>query len=298
MLAAALVLVVVTHAGTISSLLFSFSPRSHAQSHRPAAAAEATASEIIWFGFQFAFPPLIFHLQLHRHLNPDPAALTNIISPFPPEFRAARKRSLAPGSSTQNLAAAQGRQLLEAESGGRRGPCPPPPDSEEVDEVGEGPDLISGLPDDLLSKIITPGSHYRPLWRAAPLNLKAAVEHRNQDEGMAAITGTLRAHGGPVRRVSLPWHGDCHHFPELDCVLIQSSPGLNNLQEFDLHYVPRIEYYSQLLPVPHSVASVLSFSIRSSSSKEKFLQFPMRSACTLSSHAPIEQLRLSHLSDP
>nr|CAB3452612.1 unnamed protein product [Digitaria exilis] len=118
---------------------------------------------------------------------------------------------------------------------------------------------------------------------------------------MAAITGTLRAHGGPVRRVSLPWHGDCHHFPELDCVLIQSSPGLNNLQEFDLHYVPRIEYYSQLLPVPHSVASVLSFSstlrvlrIRSSSSKEKFLQFPMRSACTLSSHAPIEQLRLSH----
>nr|CAB3456320.1 unnamed protein product [Digitaria exilis] len=111
----------------------------------------------------------------------------------------------------------------------------------------------------------------------------------------------LRAHGGPVRRVSRAWRGDCHQFLELDCVLIQSSPGLNNLQEFDLHYVPRIEYYSQLPLVPHSVASVVSFStlrvlrIRSSSSKEKFLQFPMRSACTLSSHVSIEQLRFSHV---
>lgn len=208
------------------------------------------------------------------------------------------------------MRAAASSRRLEEESGGRQGPCPPP--GEVVDEV-EGPDLISLLPDDLLGEIITRlptkagartqvlSRRWRPLWRAAPLNLEAAVEHRSEVNHAAAIAGTLRAHGGPVRRLSVAWRGQCHRFPELDSVL--RSPMLGNLQEFDLLYSPLFEYHSpRPRPVTHSVASVLGLSsttlrvlsISSSTSILKKLKFPKESVCTLS-FPRLEELTLSGL---
>nr|CAB3452613.1 unnamed protein product [Digitaria exilis] len=130
------------------------------------------------------------------------------------------------------MSAAGGIRQLEAKSGDLPGPCPPP-----AGEVYEGPDLISRLPDDLLSEIITRlptkdrartqalSRRWHPLWRAAPLNLEAAVEHRNEENHVAAIAGALRAHGGHVRRVSVAWRGYCHRFPELDCALRSPCSG-------------------------------------------------------------------------
>nr|CAB3456321.1 unnamed protein product [Digitaria exilis] len=199
------------------------------------------------------------------------------------------------------MSAAAGTLCVEAESGSRGGPCPPPP-GEVADE---GTDLISRLPDDLLGEIINPPPHQgrRPHPGALPPVAPSLARRPPQPRGRrrapqrgkpcGAIAGALRGHGGRVRRVSLAWRGYCHPFPELDCVL--RSPMLVNLHEFDLLHAPWqpwVETHSQR--IPHSVLSSSSTLrvLRIWSNSSEKLQFPMESARTLSFPC-LKQLTLS-----
>ncbi|OEL38300.1 hypothetical protein BAE44_0000684 [Dichanthelium oligosanthes] len=104
-------------------------------------------------------------------------------------------------------------------------------------------DLISRIPDDVLGDIISllptndggrtqALSHrWRPLWRAAPLNLEARVVTFKDKERVAAA---LAAHRGPARRCALTWDAYYDGFPTLDGWL--RSPTLDGLHEFELHY--------------------------------------------------------------
>ncbi|KAF8669988.1 hypothetical protein HU200_051173 [Digitaria exilis] len=102
------------------------------------------------------------------------------------------------------------------------------------------PDLISLLPDDILGAVITllPAAEgartqilsrrWRPLWRSAPLNLKAKT--------LADAEGILASHrGGPCRRLSLflTWPPSFYNFPNRTEEVLR-LPGLHGLQEFEL----------------------------------------------------------------
>jgi hypothetical protein len=88
--------------------------------------------------------------------------------------------------------------------------------SGEGEDVAVHPDLISRLPDDILHDIITliPTSdgartqaisrRWRPLWRAAPLNLDHrghSIQYRKRVTFVAKI---LADHPGPACRLALP----------------------------------------------------------------------------------------------
>ncbi len=73
-----------------------------------------------------------------------------------------------------------------------------------------GEDLISRLPDDIFTSIITilPGKdaartqmlsrQWRPLWQSAPLNLEAMVDSRTVGKDVTTIQTVLQAHRGRV----------------------------------------------------------------------------------------------------
>ncbi|WVZ95055.1 LOW QUALITY PROTEIN: hypothetical protein U9M48_040861 [Paspalum notatum var. saurae] len=110
-------------------------------------------------------------------------------------------------------------------------------------------DLISRLPGDVLGEVITLlptkdgartqvlSRRWRPLWRAAPLNLdlEASVNTAGDLHRVAAI---LKTHRGPVRRVSIARNSRCDRdlfnwSTDLDTLILR-SPRLNNLQELGL----------------------------------------------------------------
>ena len=118
-----------------------------------------------------------------------------------------------------------------------------------------GEDLISRLPNDILTGIITIlptqmlSRRWRPLWCSAPLNLEARVNGGTMVMDVITIYSTLQTHKGPVRRFSLNWsYAYYGHFPVVDSIL--GSPRLDNLQEFELFYNNN---RSQNHPVPRSV---------------------------------------------
>ncbi|CAO2164450.1 unnamed protein product [Urochloa humidicola] len=113
------------------------------------------------------------------------------------------------------------------------------------------PDLISRLPDDILSAIISllpttaDGTRtqllsrrwrplWLPLWRASPFTLKSRIS-TSRDEARAAAALAAHAGGAPARRFSLTW-ADVYSdgFPAIDGWL--RSPTLDGLRVLELFY--------------------------------------------------------------
>ncbi|KAF8653484.1 hypothetical protein HU200_062233 [Digitaria exilis] len=122
-------------------------------------------------------------------------------------------------------------RLKEEESGGL------------LQEQPLGPDLISRLPDEVLGDIISLLStgegartqaisrRWRPLWRAAPLNLEVGDYPRRKSKRAALVTKILSEHAGPGRCFNL--YGLCLHdrYAMVDGWL--RSKSLTGLQEID-----------------------------------------------------------------
>lgn len=104
----------------------------------------------------------------------------------------------------------------------------------------EGIDLISHLPDETLSTIISflrtddavrtsaISRRWRPLWRSAPLNLDTAHIRGYCPERIEVVTEILSVHQGPIRRLHL------HSLYSADLDGWFRSPALDDLQEFDI----------------------------------------------------------------
>ncbi|TVU40239.1 hypothetical protein EJB05_13692, partial [Eragrostis curvula] len=186
------------------------------------------------------------------------------------------------------------RRRLEEES--RRPELPPRGEGGE-----EGPDLISRLPDEILESIITllptkDGSRtqilsrrWRPLWRAAPLNLDAVVAAGVMvDKQVSNILRTLQTHQGPVRRFTLTsrytYIYDRSFF--LDSIL--QSPRLNHLQEFEW----LCKEICGPSPVPQPVFRLMpTLKVLTIAAFRKVLTFPSEISSTLS-FPHLEQLTL------
>ncbi|WVZ61985.1 hypothetical protein U9M48_011787 [Paspalum notatum var. saurae] len=129
----------------------------------------------------------------------------------------------------------------------------PAEESRRHKEPHGGPDLISGVPDDVLLEIIALlptadgartqilSRRWRPLWRAAPLNFDAEVgggvqaQATDEDDGSTTALGALlHTHRGPVRRLSLRWRRPFDCFRAVDSEL-QQSPRFDGLEEFEIH---------------------------------------------------------------
>ncbi|WVZ95056.1 hypothetical protein U9M48_040861 [Paspalum notatum var. saurae] len=143
--------------------------------------------------------------------------------------------------SQRNVAAAVvviSRSIMEVES------CRQQPTSGTGDHEHDA-DLISRLPDDVLGDVITLlptndgartqlfSRRWRSLLRSAPLNLEGSVAGATDKHRLAAI---LRAHRCPARRVSITTTSELFHWSAagLDDLLLR-SPGLDSLQELELH---------------------------------------------------------------
>ncbi|XP_048546021.1 putative F-box/LRR-repeat protein At5g02700 [Triticum urartu] len=113
-------------------------------------------------------------------------------------------------------------------------------------EVGEGPDLISNLPDGVLCDIISLlptedgartqilSTRWRPLFRSAPLNLDVELRRKDEPASSGLVSRILAEHQARCRRLALIWHGyeSDHVFPLLNGWL--ESPAFKGLSEFDL----------------------------------------------------------------
>uniref|UniRef100_A0A0E0FD67 Uncharacterized protein n=1 Tax=Oryza meridionalis TaxID=40149 RepID=A0A0E0FD67_9ORYZ len=166
-----------------------------------------------------------------------------------------------------------------------------------------GEDLISRLPDDILTSTITilPGKdaartqmlsrRWQPLWQSAPLNLEAMVDSSTMGKDVTTIQTVLQAHRGLVRRFSLSWTLDYNHFFMVDYLL--GSPQLCKLQEFELFY---FNIDAQNLPVPLSVfrRSHTLCVLRICSTCDT-LQFSAGTDCTLN-FPHLKELTLSNIS--
>ncbi|TVU39652.1 hypothetical protein EJB05_13083 [Eragrostis curvula] len=127
--------------------------------------------------------------------------------------------------------------------------------SQDPPVTGNGdPDLISNLPDAILTTIISliptdDGARtqslctrWRHLWRSGPLNLcdddlyddSLCERHADSRDLPGLVSRVLSAHRGPVRRFSLGWRCWRTSYPDLEKWL--QSPALDNLQELDLWY--------------------------------------------------------------
>ncbi|CAL5089867.1 unnamed protein product [Urochloa decumbens] len=131
-----------------------------------------------------------------------------------------------------------------------------PPGSGSGDDEG-GLDLVSRLPDEVLGDIISLlptkdgartqilSRRWRPLWRAAPLNLHAGSGLSRQDRRrVALVSRILSDHPGPARRFSLPGIRLRDRYARIDGWL--RSRALTGLRELEFRY----EMESPALPYP------------------------------------------------
>uniref|UniRef100_K3ZU15 F-box domain-containing protein n=1 Tax=Setaria italica TaxID=4555 RepID=K3ZU15_SETIT len=117
-----------------------------------------------------------------------------------------------------------------------------------VGEDGGDPDLIGRLPDEVLGSIITLlpttdgartqilSRRWRPLWRAAPLNLEAdfgSLTLLESERVASQLCKLLSAHEAPVRRFSLKCNGR-YGLSQPIAPLLQSH-RLQDIQEFELY---------------------------------------------------------------
>ncbi|TKW31527.1 hypothetical protein SEVIR_2G111600v4 [Setaria viridis] len=117
-----------------------------------------------------------------------------------------------------------------------------------VGEDGDDPDLIGRLPDEVLGSIITLlpttdgartqilSRRWRPLWRAAPLNLEAdfgSLTLLESERVASQLCKLLSAHEAPVRRFSLKCNGR-YGLSQPIAPLLQSH-RLQDIQEFELY---------------------------------------------------------------
>ncbi|CAN6209880.1 unnamed protein product, partial [Urochloa humidicola] len=138
------------------------------------------------------------------------------------------------------------RRLQEGHHHRGRGSPPPPPGGPVAD------DLISRLPDELLGSVITLlptkdgartqilSRRWRPLWRAAPLNLEASFGGRliHDDERRTAVfRGVLDSHAAPVRRFSFTNYNSSPAAAVVDSLL--QSPRINDAQELEIDIATR-----------------------------------------------------------
>ncbi|KAF8690696.1 hypothetical protein HU200_041071 [Digitaria exilis] len=121
---------------------------------------------------------------------------------------------------------------------------------------GGGPDLISRLPDEVLGDIIsllptrdgartqTISRRWRPLWRAAPLNLDVDDLSDEDHKRIIFATKILCEHTGPGRRFSLIGFRLHNRFDKIDGWL--RSRALTGLREIEFSY----EFQISPLPRP------------------------------------------------
>ncbi|CAL5066000.1 unnamed protein product [Urochloa decumbens] len=178
------------------------------------------------------------------------------------------------------------------------------PPAEGREGGGGGSDLLSLLPDAVLGEIITLlptadgvrtqilSRRWRPLWRAAPLNLRAVLGGADADIH-PALGALVSHHQGPLRRLSLKWHRPFEDFAIVDSVL--QSPRADSLEEFEISYT---HYHSQdrrhpiLTSVPRFSRTLRALSLCSNS--EKF-RFPTEGAASGLVFPQLKQLTLVYI---
>ncbi|KAJ1287841.1 hypothetical protein BS78_02G041900 [Paspalum vaginatum] len=198
----------------------------------------------------------------------------------------------------------------------------PEEESRSHEQPHGGPDLISGVPDDVLFEIIallptadgartqTLSRRWRHLWRAAPLNFDAEVDGGAQaqaadedDWSATALGALLHTHRGPVRRLSLRWRRPFDSFRAVDSEL-QRSPRFDGLEEFEIHSSHHIcDYWMGALKhqIPSSVLRlaptlrVLSICFR----MDAMAQFSTEAAASALGFPHLKQLTLDgvHVSE-
>ncbi|CAN6171663.1 unnamed protein product [Urochloa humidicola] len=132
-----------------------------------------------------------------------------------------------------------------------------PPGSSTGDGDEGGLDLIRRLPDEVLGDIISLlptkdgartqilSHRWRPLWRAAPLNLGAGSDlSRQHRRRVALVSRILSDHPGPARRFSLPGIRLRDRYAQIDGWL--RSRALADLRELEFRY----EMESPAVPYP------------------------------------------------
>ena len=130
------------------------------------------------------------------------------------------------------------------------------------DATGGAPDLISRLPDEVLGDIITllptrdgvrtqaVSRRWRPLWRAAPLNLQVDYGLCSQHTNHANLaTKILDGHDGPGRCFTMPGFRLRNRLAMVDGWL--RSRALTGLQEINFSY-STLDRQQQQPPMPPS----------------------------------------------
>lgn len=133
-------------------------------------------------------------------------------------------------------------------------PAPPHSRPKICESDGSGSvDRISGLPDEILSEIISflptkegvrtqsLASRWRHLWLSSPLNLDHSSLPADEETQIGLITRILRSHPGPARRLSVRIR--MFLYCPKPIVGWLESPVLHSLQELDL----QLPYNTSLL---------------------------------------------------
>ncbi|KAL6658840.1 hypothetical protein ACP70R_002880 [Stipagrostis hirtigluma subsp. patula] len=155
------------------------------------------------------------------------------------------------------------------------------PDGEDGHGDGdEGLDLISRLPDEVLGTIISflptkdgartqaVSRRWRPLWRAAPLNLGVDYDLSGQERKRIAVASKiLSRHPGPARRFAFPHIRLRDRFAKIDGWL--RSRALTGLREIEFSY--DVEMQPVYPPLP---PSALRFAPTLCVAKIAFCSFP------------------------
>ncbi|CAL5089879.1 unnamed protein product [Urochloa decumbens] len=177
-----------------------------------------------------------------------------------------------------------------------------------------GPDLISRLPDEVLGTIISllptkdgartqaVSRRWRPLWRAAPLNLQVDGSLSTQDrKRITFATKILSDHRGPGRRFALPKFHLRYFYSNIDITRLRNriakidgwlrSRALTGLREIQISYV----LYSQDWELPHPLPpSALRFAPTLCAAEFGSCEFPNEMAPSLN-FPHLKKLALRHV---